>query len=116
MLWDTTSNNVWVDTNQNRNFADDMAMTDYKVRYRRQLLRHRQPGDRRAERMPFVVQTDGKNKFVNIGIVSGAHGSHVAGIAAGNSLFGGAMSGAAPGAKIVSVRVCLFITGCTATP
>ena len=53
--------------------------------------------------MPFVVQTDGKNKFVNIGIVSGAHGSHVAGIAAGNSLFGGAMSGAAPGAKIVSV-------------
>ena len=64
--------------------------------------------------MPFVVQTDGKNKFVNIGIVSGAHGSHVAGIAAGNSLFGGAMSGAAPGAKIVSVRVCLFVAGCTA--
>ena len=52
--------------------------------------------------MPFVVQTDGKNKFVNLGIVSGAHGSHVAGIAAGNSLFGGQMSGAAPGAKIVS--------------
>ena len=36
------------------------------------------------------------------------------GIAAGNSLFGGAMSGAAPGAKIVSVRACLFIAGCTA--
>ena len=31
------------------------------------------------------------------------HGSHVAGIAAGNRLFGGHMSGAAPGAKIVSV-------------
>ena len=42
------------------------------------------------------------------------HGSHVAGIAAGNALFGGAMSGAAPGAKIVSVRACLFIAGCTA--
>ena len=67
-----------------------------------------------AERMPFVVQTDGKNKVVNIGIVSGAHGSHVAGIIAGNSLFGGAMSGAAPGAKLVSVRACLFIAGCTA--
>ncbi len=64
--------------------------------------------------MPFVVQTDGKNKLVNIGIVSGAHGSHVAGIAAGNALFGGAMSGQAPGAKIVSLRACLFITGCTA--
>ena len=39
--------------------------------------------------MPFVVQTDGQNKVVNIGIVSGSHGSHVAGIAAGNALFGG---------------------------
>ena len=64
--------------------------------------------------MPFVVQTDGKNKFVNIGIVSAQHGSHVAGIVAANGLFGGAMTGAAPGAKIVSVRVCLFIAGCTA--
>ncbi len=45
--------------------------------------------------------------------MSGEHGSHVAGIAAGNSLFGGAMSGNAPGAKLLSVRVCLFVTGCT---
>src|SRR4029078_4222449 len=66
------------------------------------------------ESMPFVVQTDGKNKVVNIGIVSGAHGSHVAGIASANAMFGGAMSGAAPGAQIKSVRVCLFIAGCTA--
>ena len=33
---------------------------------------------------------------------------------AGNSLFGGQMSGAAPGAKVAVVRVCLFIAGCTA--
>jgi hypothetical protein len=38
----------------------------------------------------------------------------VAGIVAANGLFGGAMSGAAPGAQLVSVRVCLFIAGCTA--
>ncbi|MDF2731629.1 MAG: Outer rane stress sensor protease DegS, partial [Desertimonas sp.] len=66
-----------------------------------------------AERLPFVVQTDDKVKYVNIGIVSGFHGSHVAGIAAGNRLFGGQMSGAAPGAKIVSSRACLFVAGCT---
>lgn len=52
--------------------------------------------------------------YVNIGIVSGAHATHVAGISAGNSLFGGKMNGAAPGAKIVSERVCLFASGCTA--
>ena len=89
-------------------------MTDYKVRYDVGTFGTDNPATAVREAMPFVVQTDGKNKFVNIGIVSGAHGSHVAGITAGNALFGGAMSGAAPGAKIMSVRVCLFIAGCTA--
>ena len=114
VLWDTASNKVWVDTNQNRSFADDLAMTDYRVAYDVNYFGTDNPATAIAERLPFVVQTDGKNKFVNIGIVSGAHGSHVAGIAAGNALFGGAMSGAAPGAKIVSIRVCLFVAGCTA--
>ena len=113
VLWDTKANNVFVDTNQNNNFADDMAMTDYKVRYDVNYFGTDNPATAVAERLPFVVQTDGKNKVVNIGIVSGAHGSHVAGIAAGNSLFGGTMSGVAPGAKIVSLRACLFIAGCT---
>ena len=114
VLWNTDTNDVWVDVNQNNSFADEMAMTDYKVRYDVNYFGTDNPGTPVAERMPFVIQTDGKNKVVNIGIVSGAHGSHVAGIAAGNALFGGAMSGAAPGAKIVSVRACLFIAGCTA--
>ena len=113
VLWNTTTNTVWVDTNQNQNFADDMPMTDYKVNYDVNYFGTDNPATPVAERMPFVVQTNGQIKYVNIGIVSGAHGSHVAGIAAGNSLFGGAMSGSAPGAKIVSVRACLFVAGCT---
>ena len=114
VLWDTNTNQVYVDTNQNNSFADELAMTDYKVNYDVNYFGVDNPATPVAERLPFVVQTDGKNKAVNIGIVSGAHGSHVAGIAAGNSLFGGSMSGAAPGAKIVSLRACLFIAGCTA--
>lgn len=114
VLWRTTDNKVWVDTNQNLDFADEMAMTDYRVNFDVGYFGTDNPSTAVAERMPFVVQTDGARKVVNIGIVSGAHGSHVAGIVAGNSLFGGAMSGAAPGARIVSVRVCLFISGCTA--
>ena len=114
VLWETAVNNVYVDTNQNNSFADETAMTDYKARYDVGYFGTDNPATARAERMPFVVQTDGKNKYVNIGIVSGAHGSHVAGITAANAMFGGAMSGAAPGAKLVSVRVCLFISGCTA--
>ncbi|HEX6291628.1 MAG TPA: S8 family serine peptidase [Herpetosiphonaceae bacterium] len=114
VLWDTASNNVYVDTNQNNSFADDQAMTDYRVRNDIGTFGTDNPATAVREAMPFVVQTDGKNKVVNIGIVSGAHGSHVAGIVAANGMFGGEMSGAAPGAKLVSVRVCLFISGCTA--
>jgi hypothetical protein len=113
VLWDGGSN-VWVDANQNRSFADEQAMTNYKVNHDVGYFGTDNPATAVAERMPFTVQIDGKNKFVNIGIVSAQHGSHVAGIVAGNSLFGGAMSGAAPGAQIVAVRVCLFISGCTA--
>jgi len=113
VLWDPTKDLVWVDTNQNNSFADQAAMTNYKVRYDVGYFGVDNPATAVVERMPFVVQTDGKNKVVNIGIVSSGHASHVAGIASGNSLFGGQMSGAAPGAKLVSVRACLFITGCT---
>jgi hypothetical protein len=112
VLWDGGSQ-VWVDTDQDLSFADQTAMTNYKVNRDVGYFGTDNPATPLAERMPFVVQIDGKNKVVNIGIVSGQHGSHVAGIIAGNGLFGGAMSGAAPGAQIVSVRVCLFIAGCT---
>jgi subtilisin family serine protease len=113
VLWDTNAKKVWVDTNQNRSFADEQTMTDYKSGFDVDFFGTDNPATAIAERIPFVVQTDASQKVVNIGIVSGAHGSHVAGIMTANQLFGGAMSGAAPGAKLVSVRVCLFIAGCT---
>jgi subtilisin family serine protease len=71
VLWDTASNTVRVDANQNRSFADDAAMTDYKVNKDVPYFGTDNPATPIVERMPFVVQTDGKNKVVNIGIVSG---------------------------------------------
>jgi len=102
-----------VDTDQDDSFADQTAMQDYKINRDIGWFGTDNGATAISERVPFVVQTDGKLKYVNIGIVSGAHGSHVSGIMAGNSLFGGSMSGAAPGAQIVSSRACLFVAGCT---
>jgi subtilisin family serine protease len=114
VLWNPSSDTVWVDLDQDLSFADQTGMRNYKVNRDVGYFGTDNPATAIAERVPFVVQTEGNIKYVNIGIVSGAHGSHVAGIAAGNSLFGGSMSGAAPGAKIVSSRACLFTAGCTA--
>ena len=113
VLWDGAAT-VWVDSDQDLSFADESPMRDYKTAYDVGTFGSDDPGTAIEEALPFVVQVDGKDKAVNIGIVSGAHGSHVAGIVAGNGLFGGSMTGAAPGAQLVSVRVCLFIAGCTA--
>ncbi len=107
------SDRAFVDVNQNNDFSDDMEMQEYKVNFDVNYFGTDNPATPVAERMPFVVQFDKVNNFVNIGIVSGAHGSHVAGITSANGMFGGAMSGAAPGAQLISVRVCLFVSGCT---
>jgi hypothetical protein len=115
ILWQDSNTNVMVDSDNDHSFADESSMTDYKVNYDIGHFGHDNPATPVSESVPFVVQTDPQtpHRYVGIGIVAGAHGTHVSGIAAGNSLFGGQMSGAAPGAKIAMVRVCLFTAGCT---
>ena len=117
VLW--RGNLVWVDVDQDQSFADEPLMTEYRVDRDVRYFGTDNPATPVKEAMPFVVETEiveinkAPVRFVNIGIVSAAHGTHVAGIVAANGMFGGAMSGAAPGAQLVSVRVCLFIAGCT---
>ena len=119
MVWRPSDNTVWVDADGDASFADEdvAGMKEYKLDHDVHYFGHDNPATAVREAVPFTVQplTDPVDGlfWVNIGIVAGAHGSHVAGITAGNRLFGGQMSGAAPGAKIVSVRVCLFTAGCT---
>ena len=85
VLWDPTAGTVRVDTNQNQNLTDDQVLTDYAKTFDVGHFGTDNPATQELESMPFVVQTDGKNKVVNIGIVSGEHGTHVAGITAANA-------------------------------
>jgi subtilisin family serine protease len=120
VLWRTSDNRVWVDTNADRSFAGEAGLTDYKVNYEVGTFGTDNPATAVRETVPFVIQTDGKDKYVNIGVVGSEHGTHVAGIAAGKGFFAapangnqGAFNGAAPEAQIISVRACLFGTSCT---
>lgn len=121
MLWRASDNTVWVDSDNDGSMADQAPMKAYGVNQDVGRFGNDNPATDVRESVPFTVQPMTQADpvtglfFVNVGIVSGAHGSHVAGIATGNRLFGGQMSGAAPGAKIASVRVCLFVAGCTAS-
>ncbi|RSM38480.1 serine protease [Amycolatopsis balhimycina DSM 5908] len=114
VLLDPATKEVRVDLNGNGDFTDEKPMTDYKVKNDFGFFGTDNPATDVAERMAFVVQTD-KAGYVGIGIAGAEHGSHVAGIATGNDLFGGKMDGAAPGAKVLAVKVCLTGSACTSS-
>lgn len=125
VLYRAADNAVWVDTDDDGDFTDEELRRPYREGRQVGHFGTDDPSTPVREALPFVVEfredvdltADGQQghtaDFVNIGIVSDAHGTHVAGIAAGHRLFGGAMSGAAPGARIVSSRACTFGGGCT---
>ncbi|MFD9728826.1 S8 family serine peptidase [Streptomyces sp. NPDC059072] len=127
MLYDPVAGTVRVDTDQDNDFTNNEPMKPYKDGYQIGYFGTDNPATDVAERIPFVIQirkdvpmdplggdwVGKKADFVNIGIIESEHGTHVAGITAANSLFGGKMNGEAPGAKIVSSRACTWSGGCT---
>ncbi|MFD7630569.1 S8 family serine peptidase [Streptomyces sp. NPDC059851] len=127
MLYDAAAGTVRVDTDQDNDFTNNEPMKPYKDGYQIGYFGTDNPATEVSERIPFVIQirkdvpmdplggdwVGKKADFVNIGIIESEHGTHVAGITAANSLFGGKMNGQAPGAKLVSSRACSWSGGCT---
>lgn len=124
ILYDESNHNIIVDSDQDQDFTNNPVMRPYGEDHQVGTFGHDNPATGVVEAMPFTVDyredvplapfgLPGTTDFVDIGIVSGAHGSHVAGITAANDMFGGQMDGAAPGAKLVSARACSFGPGCT---
>ncbi|OKK19845.1 serine protease [Streptomyces sp. CB00455] len=127
LLYDAAAGTVRVDTDQDGDFTNNEPMKPYKDGYQIGYFGTDNPATDVAERIPFVIEirkdvpmdplggdwVGKKADFVNVGIIESEHGTHVAGITAANSLFGGKMNGEAPGAKIVSSRACSWSGGCT---
>jgi subtilisin family serine protease len=123
VLQDRVTRQVYVDLDQDLDFTDEAPMIDFKVNRDVGHFGTDDPATAVVERVPFVVVTDRSGydpnsdagSVVNLGIAGAQHGTHVAGITAGNGLFGGQMSGAAPGAQLLAIKVCLTTTSCTAS-
>ncbi|WP_432947757.1 S8 family serine peptidase [Kribbella sp. CA-253562] len=120
VLYDPVSHDVRVDVNNDHHF-DEGVLRPYRERYDIGHFGVDNPDTPIKERMPFTVQyrededatpigLPAATDFVAINVAALGHGSHVAGIAAGNDLFGNEnLDGAAPGAKIVSAQPCLGV-------
>jgi hypothetical protein len=103
VLWNESTNTVWVDTNQNFNFADEKPMTDYHVRHDIGVFGKNNPKTPIRETIGFTVQTDTRLRSVFVFPGYGIHGTGVTGSAFGAGFFGGKINGVAPGAQIISV-------------
>ncbi|NBM18028.1 S8 family serine peptidase [Streptomyces sp. GC420] len=122
VLYDAAAGTMTVDLDDDLDFTDEEAMKPYKDGFQVGYFGTDDPSTEVAERIPFVAEirkdvvynaSGAKADYVNIGVIESEHGTHVAGITAANSLFGGKMNGQAPGAKLVSSRACTWSGGCT---
>ena len=104
VIWDESTNTVWVDTNQNQSFADEKAMQEYAIRQDLGIFGRDNPATPTRESIGFTVQIRRKEKYININLGRGAHGTGSAGVAVGKAYFGGQMSAPAPEAQILFVR------------
>lgn len=122
VLYDPGTRTATVDLDNDGNFSNDTVMKPYKNGFQIGYFGKDNPATEVVERIPFVIEVrkdvvynaaGAKADYVNIGVIESEHGTHVAGITAANSLFGGKMNGEAPGAKLVSSRACTWSGGCT---
>ncbi|MER5336704.1 S8 family serine peptidase [Micromonospora sp. NPDC002717] len=117
VLYRESDQAVWVDTDQDRDFTDEELMRPFKADRQVGYLGTDDPATKVNERVPFTVDIEldissNGGDAVNINTLNEGHGTHVAGIAAANGMFGGAMDGQAPGATLVSMRACHSL-GCS---
>jgi hypothetical protein len=103
VLWDESSNDVWVDTNRDLSFADQKAMTDYIKRGDIGKFGKDDPSTEARDEIGFTVQTNPKNKAISINVGIYQHATEIMGSVVGNKEPNGILEGVAPGARLVSV-------------
>lgn len=95
----------FVDTNLDRSFADERPLRNYKLNFDTFTLRRAKPEEQIVP-LTFAVNIFLRQSLVVIYFDNGAHGTHVAGIAAGyriNNQDG--FHGVAPGAKVLGLKI-----------
>ncbi|CAO0794467.1 unnamed protein product [Mucor circinelloides] len=87
-----------IDVNESGDLRDQPCLTDY-----RKELKYHTFG--KADLLNFSVNIYNDGNILSIVTLAGSHGTHVAGITAGNFPDEPALNGVAPGAQIISLRI-----------
>lgn len=103
VLWDESSNDVWVDTDQDLSFSDEVALTDYNERRVFGVFGTDDPETPVRESIGFGVQVDKEDRLVALNLGVASHASLVVGAAVGSRGEEGRFDGVAPGAQLASV-------------
>jgi len=103
VLWDEGTNDVWVDTDQDLDFTDETALTDFSVRPRFGVFGTDDPETPVRESIGFGVEINAEEKAVALNLGVASHASLVVGAAVASRGTDGRFDGVAPGAQLISV-------------
>lgn len=103
VLWDESTNDVWVDTDRNLSFASEKAMTDYAKRPEFGVFGRDNPTTIMREAIGFAIQTDAAHRKVSVNVGIYQHATEIMGSVVGNREPHGHLEGVAPGAQVVSM-------------
>lgn len=103
VLWDENTNDVWVDTDQDRSFTDEKALTDYSARQEFGVFGKDDPATPVRESVGYAIQIDKARKRVSLNVGTASHASLVVGAAVASRGTAGRFDGVAPGAMVANV-------------
>jgi hypothetical protein len=103
VLWDEGSNTVWIDTNGDRDFRDDRALTDFAVHRDFSTFSVHVDDPLARPTIGVAVQTDRRRHSVAILLGDADHATGAAGSAIGERLNNGAYDNIAPAARLISI-------------
>lgn len=103
VLWDESAGDVWVDTDQDRDFTDEDVLGEYNERPTFGVFGTDDPETPVRESIGFAVEIDEEKRKVALNLGVASHASLVVGAAVGSRGENGRFDGMAPGAQLASV-------------
>ena len=101
VLWDSTGQ-VWVDTNRDRDFRDEVVLGDFNRTHTTGYLRRDSTAAKPARSVAFAVAFDSGGGALHLYEGTQGHQTMVASVAAGHGILG-AVDASAPGARLIIV-------------